>query len=172
MPRVLHRAVRAQQPRGVQRVVDMRVPKDRNVPSPHATTSEALARLVLSEPLEDALRERMARKEQSILLLNRRGYSAFVQCASCGEVDSCPNCSISLTYHRAPERLVCHYCQHTEQPRTTCRRCGGAVLKQRGLGTQQVERLLRLGIDDWPNIRRHQRRIAQRQFLHSVLQHP
>ena len=124
------------------RVVDMRVPKDRNVPSPHATTSEALARLVLSEPLEDALRERMARKEQSILLLNRRGYSAFVQCASCGEVDSCPNCSISLTYHRAPERLVCHYCQHTEQPRTTCRRCGGAVLKQRGLGTQQVERLL------------------------------
>jgi primosomal protein N' (replication factor Y) (superfamily II helicase) len=132
----------------VVRVVDMRVPKDRNVPSPHATTSEALARLVLSEPLEDALRERMRRKEQSILLLNRRGYSAFVQCASCGEVDSCPNCSISLTYHRAPERLVCHYCQHTEQPRTTCRRCGGAVLKQRGLGTQQVERLLAERIPD------------------------
>ena len=129
-------------------VVDMRVPRDRNAPSPHATTSEALARLVLSEPLEVALRERVARKEQSILLLNRRGYSSFVQCASCGEVDSCPNCSISLTYHRSPERLVCHYCQHTEQPRTTCRRCGGAVLKQRGLGTQQVERLLAERIPD------------------------
>jgi primosomal protein N' (replication factor Y) len=54
----------------------------------------------------------------------------------------CPNCSITLTYHRSPERLVCHYCQHTEEPRRTCRRCGGAVLRQRGLGTQQVERIL------------------------------
>jgi primosomal protein N' (replication factor Y) len=124
------------------RVVDMRVPKDRHAPSPHATTSEALARLVLSEPLEDALRERVARGEQSILLLNRRGYSAFVQCGACGEVEVCPNCSISLTYHRAPERLVCHYCQHAEAPRPLCRRCGGAVQRQRGLGTQQVERIL------------------------------
>ena len=123
-------------------VVDMRVPKDRNAPSPQATTSEALARLVLSEPLEDALRERVKRGEQSILLLNRRGYSAFVQCGACGEVEVCPNCSISLTYHRTPERLVCHYCQHAEEPRALCRRCGGAVLRQRGLGTQQVERIL------------------------------
>ncbi len=124
------------------RIVDMRVPKDRNVPTPRAVTSEALARLVLSEPLEDALRDRMARKEQSILLLNRRGYSAFVQCGQCGEVEVCPNCSISLTYHRAPERLVCHYCQHADELRASCRRCGGAVMRQRGLGTQQVERIL------------------------------
>jgi primosomal protein N' (replication factor Y) len=125
------------------RVVDMREKKkDYDAPSIHPTTSEALTRLVLSEPLEDALRERVQRGEQAILLLNRRGYSAFVQCAQCGEVEVCPNCSITLTYHRAPERLVCHYCQHAEEPRTRCRRCGGAVLRQRGLGTQQVERIL------------------------------
>jgi primosomal protein N' (replication factor Y) (superfamily II helicase) len=123
------------------RVVDMRVPKGQAPPKP-ATTSEALARFVLSEPLEDALRTRLDRKEQSILLLNRRGYSAFIQCANCGEVDVCPNCSITLTYHRAPERLICHYCQHSEDPRTKCRVCGGVVLRQRGLGTQQVERIL------------------------------
>ena len=123
------------------RVVDMRVPKDRTLPK-EPTTSESLARLVLSEPLEDALKARIARREQAILLLNRRGYAAFVQCAQCGEVEVCPNCSITLTYHRAPERLVCHYCQHAEEPRQRCRRCGGAVLRQRGLGTQQVERIL------------------------------
>ena len=99
-------------------------------------------RLVISDELESALSDRLERKEQSILLLNRRGYSAFVQCAQCGDVATCPNCSISLTYHRTPERLVCHYCQHAEPPRTQCPRCGGVVMKQRGLGTQQVERLL------------------------------
>jgi primosomal protein N' (replication factor Y) len=123
------------------RVVDMRVPKEQRA-SKFETTSESLARLVLSEELEHGVRDRIARGEQCILLLNRRGYSAFVQCAQCGEVDVCPNCSISLTYHRAPERLVCHYCQHIEAMRDSCRRCGGRVLRQRGLGTQQVERIL------------------------------
>ncbi|TMG80596.1 MAG: primosomal protein N' [Betaproteobacteria bacterium] len=123
------------------RVVDMRVPKDQKV-SQYATTSESLARLVLSEALEVALRERLERREQTILLLNRRGYASFVQCAQCGDVEVCPNCSITLTYHRAPERLVCHYCRHTAEPRVKCARCGGTVLRQRGLGTQQVERVL------------------------------
>ena len=123
------------------RVVDMRVPKAQRM-SKVETTSESLARLVLSDELEQGVRERIARGEQCILLLNRRGYSAFVQCAQCGEVEVCPNCSISLTYHRAPERLVCHYCQHAEPMRDGCRRCGGNVLRQRGLGTQQVERIL------------------------------
>ena len=122
------------------RVVDMRKPKD-EMPRAKAAP-DALMRLVLSERLEDGIRARLAREEQCILLLNRRGYSSFVQCAQCGEVEACPNCSISLTYHRAPERLVCHYCQHTDTPRETCRRCGGAVLRQRGLGTQQVERII------------------------------
>ncbi|HEX6534401.1 MAG TPA: primosomal protein N' [Gemmatimonadaceae bacterium] len=104
--------------------------------------AHAAFRRVVSEPLEAALGERLTRGEQSILLLNRRGYASFVQCEECGDVRSCPNCSISLTYHRSPERLVCHYCQHAEPLPPACPRCGGPTVRQRGLGTQQVERLL------------------------------
>ena len=104
--------------------------------------SRAPFRYVFSEPLEAALGERLQKGEQSILLLNRRGYASFLQCDACGTVRSCPNCSITLTYHRTPERLICHYCLHEELPETTCRKCGGATVRQRGLGTQQVERLI------------------------------
>ena len=97
---------------------------------------------VIREPLHDAIVETMRRGEQSILLLNRRGYSSFVQCIDCGSVATCPHCSITLTHHRNPERLICHYCLHKEDPRPDCPRCGGRNLRQRGLGTQQVERLL------------------------------
>jgi primosomal protein N' (replication factor Y) len=97
---------------------------------------------VVREPLHDAIVETMSRGEQSILLLNRRGYSSFIQCIDCGAVATCPHCSITLTHHRNPERLICHYCLHKEDPRPDCPRCGGRNLRQRGLGTQQVERLL------------------------------
>ena len=119
------------------RVVDLR--QELKVASPE----EKARRLVLSAPLEQALHERLKRGEQSILLLNRRGYAAFVQCEE-GHVATCPNCSISLTYHRTPERLVCHYCQHQEDAARSCTEpgCGRERQKRRGLGTQQVERLL------------------------------
>jgi primosomal protein N' (replication factor Y) (superfamily II helicase) len=97
---------------------------------------------VIREPLHDAIVNCLSRGEQSILLLNRRGYSSFIQCIDCGSVATCPHCSITLTHHRNPERLVCHYCLHKEEPRPDCPRCGGRNLRQRGLGTQQVERLL------------------------------
>ncbi|HEX5580112.1 MAG TPA: primosomal protein N', partial [Gemmatimonadaceae bacterium] len=99
-------------------------------------------RAVVSDPLDAAVADRLERGEQTILLLNRRGYSAFIQCGDCGDVATCPDCSITLTYHRTPERLVCHYCLHREAPRARCTRCAGATLRQRGMGTQQVERLL------------------------------
>jgi primosomal protein N' (replication factor Y) len=105
---------------------------------------------VIREPLHDAIVETMSRSEQSILLLNRRGYSSFIQCIDCGAVATCPHCSITLTHHRNPERLVCHYCLHKEDPRPDCARCGGRNLKQRGLGTQQVERLL---VERFPSAR-------------------
>lgn len=98
--------------------------------------------VILSPDLAEAIAQRLEAREQSILLLNRRGYAAFVQCADCGNVATCPSCSISLTYHRTPERLVCHYCQHGEPPWRRCNRCGGGIVRQRGLGTQQVERVL------------------------------
>jgi primosomal protein N' (replication factor Y) len=122
-------------------IVDLRADKPKPKPS-DAAEAEAAFAFAISRPLEDAITSRLSKGEQSILLLNRRGYSAFVQCATCGDVAVCPNCSISLTYHRTPERLVCHYCQHAEALHLTCNRCGGVRLRQRGLGTQQVERLL------------------------------
>lgn len=98
--------------------------------------------MVIGEELEKAIAARLERKEQSILLLNRRGYASFIQCNACGFVAVCPNCSISLTYHRTTERLVCHYCLHEEALPSSCPRCAGTIIRQRGLGTQQVERLL------------------------------
>ncbi len=97
---------------------------------------------IIREPLDAALMSRLARGEQSILLLNRRGYSSFLQCTSCGAVSTCPHCSITLTHHRAPERLICHYCGHREDPPDRCGQCGGETIKQRGVGTQQLERVL------------------------------
>jgi primosomal protein N' (replication factor Y) (superfamily II helicase) len=124
-------------------VVDMRDAHTKAKPS-GASERDAAAwlRLVVSDELENALGDRLKKKEQSILLLNRRGYASFVQCGSCGYVANCPNCSISLTYHKTPERLVCHYCQHAEELTQMCPQCGGTIMRQRGLGTQQVERLL------------------------------
>jgi len=130
-------------------VVDLRAERAKAPPSDVPDADAAFA-MAVSPALDAALRARLARGEQSILLLNRRGYAAFVQCGTCGDVATCPNCSISLTYHRTPERLVCHYCQHAEALHATCPRCAGARLRQRGLGTQQVERLL---VERYPTAR-------------------
>ena len=119
-------------------VVDLR----RNARNPAPVAGEDEYQRIITAPLDAALHQRLERGEQSILLLNRRGYSAFVQCENCGNVATCPNCSITLTYHRSPERLVCHYCMHQEEPQRACARCGGVTLRRRGLGTQQVERLV------------------------------
>jgi len=102
----------------------------------------------ITPPLERAITERLGKREQSILLLNRRGYAHFLQCADCGTVSQCPNCAIALTYHRMPERLACHYCGHREAPPSHCANCGGPPLRERGLGTQQLERLLG---ERWPD---------------------
>ena len=97
---------------------------------------------ILSPDLVEAVRGRMEREEQVILLLNRRGYSSFVQCRECGDVRSCRNCSVSLTYHRTRSRLVCHHCGHEEPAPERCARCGSDDLSFRGLGTEQVERIV------------------------------
>jgi len=122
-------------------VVDLR---HRDVQRPDTSSGPGTGySAVIREELDAALANTLQRGEQSILLLNRRGYSAFVQCGDCGDVVVCPNCSITLTHHRSPERLLCHYCAHQEPLRVTCARCGGKTLRHRGLGTQQVERLLK-----------------------------
>ncbi len=92
----------------------------------------------VSGRLLEAIRERMARKEKSILLLNRRGSNRLVLCVDCGWVPSCPRCSVNLTYHMANERLMCHYCGHSQPVFARCPECGGP-LKRVGVGTQQLE---------------------------------
>ena len=116
------------------RVIDLRV----NRAQAHASAETRSRRAILSAALETAIAERLARGEQSLLLLNRRGFSSFVQCEN-GHVRQCPNCSVALTYHRPPERLVCHHCQHAEPFVTTCAECHSELVRRRGIGTQQVE---------------------------------
>ncbi|MDX1495854.1 MAG: primosomal protein N', partial [Longimicrobiales bacterium] len=96
---------------------------------------------VLSQELVTAVDLRLRREEQVILLLNRRGYASFVQCRECGEVEQCRNCSISLTYHRVTQKIVCHHCRFETPAPSRCPRCGSKDLSFRGLGTEQVERV-------------------------------
>ncbi len=95
---------------------------------------------ILSNRLVEAVWDRLHKQEQTILLLNRRGYATFVQCRACGEVWHCHQCNVSLTYHRGRRRLVCHYCFHEEPAPTICPRCKSADLSFKGVGTEQVER--------------------------------
>ena len=121
------------------RLIDLREARKQNKEK-NAARSEA--GLVLTAPLVEAMRDRLRRGEQTILLLNRRGYSSFVQCRECGDVEICPACSISLTYHRGKSRLVCHHCRHEQPAPERCPRCGSTDLSFRGLGTEQVERVV------------------------------
>ncbi len=96
-------------------------------------------RTVLSRRLVAELSENLNRGEQSILLLNRRGYSTFVSCRSCGYVFTCPDCSVSMTYHLTGHSMVCHLCGRTAPPPAVCPNCGSASVKDFGKGTQKAE---------------------------------
>ncbi|GAJ38697.1 primosomal protein N' [Saccharococcus caldoxylosilyticus] len=96
-------------------------------------------RSMFSRMLFEKLKERLHKGEQSVLFLNRRGYSTFVMCRDCGHVIRCPHCDISLTYHRAGQRLKCHYCGHEEPIMYRCPSCGSEHIRFFGTGTQKVE---------------------------------
>lgn len=99
---------------------------------------------VFSDELLEAIRETRERNEQSIILLNRRGYSSFILCRSCGETIQCPNCDVTLTYHRAERVIVCHYCNHREAVPRVCPSCGKKYIYYVGEGTEQLEEMLKL----------------------------
>src|SRR5438270_2633972 len=98
---------------------------------------------VFSPELLAAIEETHARGEQAIVLLNRRGYSSFVLCRSCGERVNCANCDVTLTYHRGERSLICHYCNLRERVPDSCPACRGQFLYYVGEGTEQVEEILR-----------------------------
>ncbi|MEK7668562.1 MAG: primosomal protein N', partial [Gemmatimonadota bacterium] len=107
-----------------------------------ALLAEGSGAVPWSEALDAAVAGALERGEQAMVLLNRRGFSTFVQCPSCGEVWTCPACSVTLTYHRVPPVLRCHHCDHREEPPASCSHCGAATQRFRGVGTQQVEEFL------------------------------
>ncbi len=115
------------------RIVDMRqvAQKERGLP-------------VFSPQLKEAVTQRLERAEQTILFLNRRGYSSSLQCPLCGYVAECPNCSLALTYHRQEQRLRCHICGHQAPVPTVCpnEKCRNPRIRYAGLGTQKVEETL------------------------------
>jgi primosomal protein N' (replication factor Y) len=99
--------------------------------------------VVLSEPLTTALGERLSAGEQAIVLLNRRGFATVMFCRQCGHTLECPNCSVSLTIHKAIRRARCHYCNHSVAIPSKCVSCGGTYLEQSGFGTERVEAEIR-----------------------------
>ena len=111
----------------------------------------------LSEPLAEAIRERLGRGEQTILLQNRRGYAPVIECAACGWTPLCRDCSVTLTYHKAKRHLRCHYCGRTARLPDVCPKCDAPELARLGMGTQRVEeelavrfptaRVLRMDLD-------------------------
>jgi primosomal protein N' (replication factor Y) (superfamily II helicase) len=93
----------------------------------------------LSDELKTAITETFARKEQSMILLNRRGFSSFLLCRSCGLAIHCPNCDVTLTYHRYNSSLQCHYCNYIRPVPRVCDACEGEYIHYVGLGTEQLE---------------------------------
>jgi primosomal protein N' (replication factor Y) len=98
---------------------------------------------IFSDELLAAIDETHARGEQSIILLNRRGYSTFVLCRSCGERIQCPNCDVTLTFHRSERSLICHYCNYRRSVPKTCPACDGLYMYFVGEGTEKIEEMLK-----------------------------
>jgi len=124
-----------------QRIDEKQMPLMRIVDLRQERRKEKAA-TILSEKLRAAIADRLEKREQTILFLNRRGFSTSLQCSSCGEARNCPNCSVALTFHRHPAvagRLSCHLCGHTAAVPKKCPACGKDALIYAGFGTEKVE---------------------------------
>jgi primosomal protein N' (replication factor Y) len=126
-----------------QRVDDQKMPHVRVVDM-RQTRRDGKGPPIFSPQLKEAITQRLERKEQTILFLNRRGYSSSLLCEKCGHVCGCPNCSVALTYHRPEQVLRCHVCGHHERVPPACpnEKCKNPGIRYSGLGTQKVEEVL------------------------------
>jgi primosomal protein N' (replication factor Y) (superfamily II helicase) len=125
------------------RVDDQKMPRVRVVDMRQAAAKEK-GNLIFSPQLKEAIQQRLEKQEQTILFLNRRGWATALQCPLCGYVAPCPNCSVSLTYHRAEQKLICHICGHIEKVPMVCpnEKCRNPAIRFVGTGTQRVEETL------------------------------
>ena len=99
---------------------------------------------MISTELGVEISRRLEKGEQTILLLNRRGFHTMIRCSSCQTVAKCPHCSVALTYHKVNDSLVCHYCGYSEGARGNCQYCKQPLTSQMGIGTQRIEEELRV----------------------------
>ena len=121
-----------------QRIDDKQMPQIRIIDLRQERRKQKSA-AILSEKLSSAIAERLENREQTILFLNRRGFSTSLLCSECGEARECPNCSVALTFHRQIARLSCHLCGHTAAVPKKCPACGKDSLIYAGFGTEKVE---------------------------------
>jgi len=126
-----------------ERVDDQKMPRVRVVDMRQAAHGEK-GTPIFSPQLKEAITQRLEKGEQTILFLNRRGYSTSLQCPKCGYVANCPNCSLALTFHRQEQKLACHICGHVERVPSVCRneKCKNPAIRFAGTGTQRVEETL------------------------------
>ncbi len=126
-----------------ERVDDQKMPRVRVVDMRQAAAREK-GNLIFSPQLKEAIHQRLDKQEQTILFLNRRGWATALQCSLCGYVATCPNCSVSLTYHRMEQKLACHICGHVEKVPLVCPndKCRNPAIRFSGTGTQRVEETL------------------------------
>ncbi len=125
---------------------------------------------MFSRDLQKAIQSRLDRQEQTLLLLNRRGHAQFVLCRACGHVVKCPDCDISLTYHRHSDRLVCHHCSHAQPMTKQCPSCKSPHIRFMGVGTERVETALREWFPE-ASILRMDRDTTQRKQAHEEILH-
>lgn len=104
---------------------------------------------IISVKLSELIKDRLNKKEQTILFINRRGYAGFISCRSCGEAVKCPHCEVTLTFHK-PDRLICHYCGYEEKMPHRCPKCNSPYIGTFGLGTEKVEEIVK---KDFPTAR-------------------
>ena len=104
---------------------------------------QAAYKHLISKPLQTAIKETLDKKQQVILLINRRGYATFTQCQGCGHIIECPNCAIPMIWHSKDNMLKCHYCNHAQYFPDECPNCGSTALKASGTGTQKIEEYIK-----------------------------
>jgi primosomal protein N' (replication factor Y) (superfamily II helicase) len=114
----------------------------------NSESNKATADNVITGPLFDEIQKTLAKKEQVILFQNRRGFAPYTECRTCGHVPCCIQCDVSLIYHKATQKLTCHYCGYTTAPPKTCTACGSSDLRYRGFGTQKIEEEIEIMLPD------------------------
>ena len=150
------------------RIMERPLPAVRTVDMRREFTETGQA-LLFSRALTKAVRDCLERGEQAMILLNRRGFSTYVLCRSCGHRVECPNCSVTLTYHKRDARLLCHYCDRSEPVPTRCAECGKQYLHFHGSGSERVQEELGRHFPDARIARLDRDTVRGRDYYETVL---